>query len=220
MNKKDYIPAKDANFRTWVDDFTSFVDANATRMGIPADELQRLKTLKADWDIKFIAATNPATRTEPAIIAKQEARKTLEDYVRWFVKARIQPNPLVSDADRKSLGVPVYKKKRTPGHKPASLVAGRIDFSVRQQHTLHFFGEAGSGHARPADAEGCEIWIKKGGNPPTENEMQYLGTDSHSPYTVYFNSDEVGMIVYYRLRWVNRHGTGPWSSLISAVVPG
>lgn len=98
-----------------------------------------------------------------------------------------------------------------------------IVFSVRLQHSIHYFDEANSrSRAKPAGVHGCEIWMKLGGSAPVEaSKLTYLTTDTRTPYIVTFDGIDAGKTVYYWLRWVNtRSEHGPWSSAISAMVVG
>jgi len=97
------------------------------------------------------------------------------------------------------------------------------DFSVRLQHTINDADEATSrSKAKPAGVHGCEIRSKIDGSAPSDvSELDYLGTNTRSPFSTTFEGKNAAKNVYYWLRWVNTHGEpGPWSRNITAMIAG
>jgi hypothetical protein len=219
MRNEDFIPRSDAKFNVWVIAFFAYLMINLQKFNIVEDDVLSLLNLKEVWDVKFQIAKSPSTATPAAVIEKQEARKELEASMRKFIKEHLAYNHLVTDGDREGLGLPIYKTTHTAAPVPGTPPAGRVDIGVHQQHILHFFDAPTLGKAKPTGVHSCEIWWKKGGDPPQDEELVYLASDTRSPYTVNFSSTDVGKTVYYKLRWINtRDERGPWSELISAVI--
>jgi hypothetical protein len=76
--------------------------------------------------------------------------------------------------------------------------------------------------AKPDGVMGCEIWVKVGDPAPTDPEqLQFLGTDTRTPYVAEYSGEDAGKVAHYMLRWVNTKGEqGPWSQTVSATITG
>ena len=97
------------------------------------------------------------------------------------------------------------------------------DSLVRLKYTINHTDEATPrSKAKPAGVHGCEIWTKIDGSAPMDaSELDYLATNTSSPYTVTFEGKNAAKNVYYWLRWVNTPvEPGPCSRGISAMVAG
>ena len=219
----DYIPQNDADFNLWQTNLVSITEGSAEPWGIPEESMIPLKALQGNWEECFAIASNKQNRTSADVQAKEDARKAYEKDLRSFVAQWLSYNTRVSNSDRERMGLTVKSGGRTPVPRPTTFPAGTIDFSVRLQHSIHYFDEASPrSKAKPAGVHGCEIWMKVGGSAPVEaSELTYLTTDTRTPYIVTFEGADAGKTVYYWMRWVNtRSEHGPWSSAISAMVAG
>ena len=48
---------------------------------------------------------------------------------------------------------------------------------------------------------GCEIWVKVGDTAPTDpSQLQFLGTDTRTPYVAEYGGEDAGKIAHYMLR--------------------
>jgi hypothetical protein len=93
----------------------------------------------------------------------------------------------------------------------------------RLRHTVSFTDETTpSSKAKPDGVMGCEIWVKVGKQQPTDpSQLQFLGTDTRTPYVAEYGGGEAGKAAHYMLRWVNTKGEqGPWSQTVSATITG
>lgn len=222
MSAHDFIPRADSQFDIWQGNLVSLVEPNVANWGIAAAALTTLKTLQANWERCFEKASNKQNRSAADVRAKRDSRVLFERELRHFVAQWLNHNSLIADSDRSRMGITVKLATRTPAAVPDSCPVGVVDFSVRQQHTVHYVDSFTNGKAKPAGVQGCEVWMKFGGDAPAhESDFIYRCIQTKSPYTVSFTVADIGKMVYYRLRWVNKRGkTGPWSSIINAVVGG
>jgi hypothetical protein len=216
---KNFIPRPDAVFNEWQGTLVNYVRVKLPVWNVPQEDFTALTTLQTDFSAKYAKAENPETRTPAAVTAKIEARNAYEKGMRTFVKEHLTNNHRVTDEDRRNMQLPIHDTKPTPVDPPKSMVLGRIDFSVHQQHTVHVEDSAGKG--RPDNAHGFEAWRKTGGEPPTsDDDFRYAGFSPSTTLTLDYPLADVGKTVYYRFRWVNRRNQpGPWSeAVISAVI--
>lgn len=219
----DYIPQNDADLNVWQGNLVAIVEPNITIWGISADDFAVVKTKQTAWTTAYSKASNKQNRTAADVLAKDDAGVDYKKTIRSFVAQWLANNTKVTDTDRTRMGLTVKTGTRTPAPVPGTSPVGTIDFSVRLQHSIHYYDEASAhSNAKPAGVHGCEIYMKVDGDAPKDaSELTYVGTCTAAPYTVKFDGAKAGKTVYYWLRWVNTRGeVGPWSTVISAMVVG
>ncbi len=219
----DYIPQNDAKMNLWQKNLVEIVESKVTVWGILADDFSLVKTKQVVWEAAFDKASNKQNRTAADVLAKDEAYDEYVAVIRPFVAQWLANNSKVTDSDRARMGLTVKTGTRTPTPAPTTSPVGTVDFSVRQQHTLHYYDEASAhSNAKPEGVHACEIFMKVDGEAPKDaSELNYQGTCTAAPYTVKFDGAKTGKMAYYWLRWVNTRGEyGPWSSTLSAMVVG
>jgi hypothetical protein len=130
-------------------------------------------------------------------------------------------NSQVSDADRRTMGLPVYDRTPTHARVPATRTEMDIVFSQILKHILHVRDSESKSAGKPPHVIGFELWRRVGGDTePTFDEMQLVELATRSPHTLEYPSADRGKLVWYASRWVNTRGEkGPWSEIVSAIVP-
>ena len=219
----DYIPQNDADMNVWQGNLVAIVEPNVTIWGISLDDFTVVKTKQSTWTTAYAKASNKQNRTAADVLAKDDAGDDFKKAIRSFVAQWLASNTKVTDSDRTRMGLTVKTGTRTPTPAPTTSPVGTIDFSVRLQHSIHYYDEASAhSNAKPVGVHGCEIYMKVDGDAPKDaSELTYIGTCTASPYTVKFDGAKAGKIVYYWLRWVNTRGeAGPWSTTVNAMVMG
>jgi hypothetical protein len=220
MGKIDFIPRRDVDFHEWQGNLLVHVNLEAGRWGIPPRALEKLEGPGERWKEAFKVAMDPATRTHATVVEKQEVRKEFEAVLRPFIKGRLAYNELVSDADRKEMGLPVHDKKPTP----VGPVKSRPELEVKRfeldEHRIVARDSVTKGTGKPAGVAGFEVWRKVGGEPPASDEEWRLVVQApRSPHKLAYPQSDEGKRVYYRARWVNTRGVpGPWSEMKSAII--
>jgi hypothetical protein len=220
MSNSDYIPQADGKFLEWVKFLFSYLQLNATAWNIPPDSWTEADTLIAAYDAAYSKAEDP-NRGKADVIAKNKARDALKEVTRKYVKEYIINNHLVTDEDLRHMALPVHDVKPTPSPKPTDMPVGEVDFSRRQQHSVHVKTGTLTGKSKPPKVHGFEVWRKIGGDPPAnDGEWVYANFASRSPLVLDYPQTDAGKTVYYRFRWVNtRNQPGPWSEgYVSAIV--
>ncbi len=219
----DYIPQNDAKMNLWQKNLVEIVESKVTAWGILADDFTLVKAKQVVWEAAFDKVSNKQNRTAADVLAKDEAYEDYVATIRPFVAQWLANNSKVTDSDRARMGLTVKTGTRTPTPAPTTSPVGTVDFSVRQQHIIHYYDEASAhSNAKPEGVHACEIFMKVDGDAPKDaSELTYVGTCTATPYTVKFDGAKTGKMVYYWLRWVNTRGEyGPWSSTLSAMVVG
>jgi hypothetical protein len=222
MSENDYVPSSDSAFDLWQKDLMSALDDFATTWGIPEASVKELNLLKTNWEMAFTKTSNKNNRTLSQVQAKTDARKPYEKKLRKFVAQWLAYNDKVSDSDRENMGLTIKSETHTPVSDPTTFPSGKIDFSVSQQHTIHYVDSETGGKAKPKGVHGCELWMKTGPDAPKDDsEYKYVAIKTKTPHVVTYNISEIGKTIFYRMRWTNKRGKpGPWSPPISASIAG
>ena len=182
-----------------------------------------VKSKQTNWVAAYAKASNKQNRTAADVLAKDKAGEDYSKSIRTFVAQWLASNSKVSDSDRTRMGLTVKTGTRTASPVPTTSPVGSIDFSVRLQHIIHFADDASArSKAKPEGVHGCEIYMKVDGDAPKDStELNYVATDTATPYVLKFDGNKAGKMVYYWLRWVNTRGEcGPWSIAVNAMVMG
>ena len=218
--KNDFIPRSDAQFNEWQSNLFAKLQQNATKWGIPAAQITELTSLKKEFEVRYAAAENPATRTRAAVTMKNEARKAYESAIRSVLKAYVTYNPAVSDEDRINMGLPIHKTSRTSVAVPATYPEYTVETSLRQI-IIHFRDAGKERKAKPTGVGGALIRWDILDTPPTKAiDLLNSALDTASPYTLRFTENQRGSRVYFALAWQNTKGeVGPWSEIGMAIVP-
>jgi hypothetical protein len=217
----DYIPKADSEFQVWTHFFVKNLDTMRDRLHIPPEVYATLTAQNDDFTEKLVLATQPGTRTTPAVAAKNEARSILKKTVRQMVKEFLVYNHALTNPDREALGLPVHKTTRTPAPVAATPPHFEIGIKILRHLTVHFYDSEQMSKAKPAGQLGVEIrWMISTAPPAHISDFVHSSLDLHSPFTLEFEEDERGKTVYFCLCWINtRAKQGPWSEIKSAIIP-
>jgi hypothetical protein len=216
----DYIPAGDAQFHAWQNNFVVYVNGHLAELGLVAGDVVDLNATAATWTTDYPAHTAAQSAAQAARQAKDGARDGLEGTIRPLVR-RLQASPDVDDSERAAMGITVPDREGTPEGPPKTRPVVSVDTSQRLQHTIAFADEATpTRKAKPDGVMGAEIWVKVGDPPPTDpSELSFLSVDTRTPYVADYPGEDGGKTAHYMLRWVATTGEkGPWSETASATI--
>jgi hypothetical protein len=221
MKKKDYMPKKDEDFDIFQGNVYNAAVANVSKWLIPQQLIAALEAPRQRWNTAYATYCNPAMRTAAVVQEKNDARKAYQAMLRTFIQGQLMHNSQVSDAERRAVGLPVYDRTPTQATTPKTRTETEVDFSQIMKHLLHVRDSESKSSGKPAHTIGFEIWRRVGGDTePAYEEMQLLELATRSPHTVEYTSADRGKMVWYATRWVNTRGEkGPWSEIVSAIVP-
>ncbi len=218
----DYIPRPDADFNVWQSRFLNYVDANQAALGLTAADLTPLTAAQTTWGNDYDAHTAAQAAAQGAQQTKKNTRDSFESSLRSLVR-RLQGLPSLTEAQRAEMGVGSRDTPRTTTGVPTTRPIASVDTSQRLRHTVNFTDETTpNSRAKPEGMMGCEIWVKVGDPAPADpDQLQFLATDTRTPYVAVYGGEDAGKVAHYMLRWVNRKGEqGPWSQTVSATITG
>ena len=220
-----YIPATDAGFDAWTDNFATLLTADPTAYGEDAASALAVQNAYDAWAAAYLLATNPGTRTSPTIADKDAQRVNLDAAARP-VAQRINARSSVTNTQRSDLGITIRKTTRTPVPPPAtapevvlrSLIPGVAELQIRDSTTP-------TTKAKPAGVIGCELWVKVDTVPtPDPTEASLVKITTQTPNTLTFTPLQAGLIASVFGRWTTRSGpsgvaqVGPWSTATSFTI--
>jgi hypothetical protein len=223
----NFIPRSDAEFDPWQDNLVSKVDPMAGQLGISEAVITETHTKKARWDAAYKAAENPATRNKVVVVEKNEARTDYESNLRNLNNTYLMHSPVLTDAMRVQMGLPIHKTTRTPVPPPTTMV----ELLLRQlggfRVEVSFFPVSENTaakerrEAKPAGVRGVELrWAILPAPPKSLDELVHSEFDTRSPYIFQFDLPEAGKTLYVCARWENTTGQkGPWNKIESIIIP-
>jgi hypothetical protein len=175
---------------------------------------------KTRWVNAYAAYLPRETRTPLLTFEKNASKKEYESHLLKLIKI-LQASTLVTDDDRKAIGIYIAPPHRTPHPPPTTLVEFEFDTSVIRRLTLHFHDAGSASRAKPRGALGADIRWAIRDTPPIEvEELWNSGFATRTPFMLEFKDSERGKTVYFCLRWENTTGQkGPWNEIKSAIIP-
>ena len=213
-------PRSDADFTTAAGNLVDYATANMAALGLVAGDLTAVAAARTDWESKYPAAVAAQNASIAATDAKNVSRPLYEEELDLLV-AKMAGSGQMDSAEAAAMGLNVPDTEPTPVAAPTTRPVVNVDFSQRFTHVIHFSDEALPGSTRkPEGVRAVHIFNKVGGTPPaTPDDVDFLATDTRTPYTVVYDGSEAGQIAYYMLRWENTRGEfGPWSETVSATI--
>ena len=155
---------------------------------------------------------------------KDAARRNLESEFRNLVR-QLRANPSFTNAMAASLGLPPRDREPTPIQPGPEIPT--LEVAVQSlRHTVRFWQADAQGGRRgkPAWARAIRLVyavVEPNEPPPPIEQMQYLATDTASPYIWDLPSEWVGKDIWYRGAWETPRGArGAWSDPARATVAG
>lgn len=209
-----YMPRADA---AAVQFMCRFVDALRERPAVyrvSSDELAALEQAVGQFVQAFSVASNPVTRTKPAITTKDERRLSAELACRP-IYLRIKVDPEISDADKIAAAIRPVNASRRRTAPPSEKPSIQLQSLTTSSHVLVWMGGA-----KPRGAVGLQLFRSLSqDDDETPVAPEYLGTYSRNPIHISYHREDNRKLATYIARWIDRRGrTGPWSNRVQAVV--
>lgn len=220
-----YLPAADAAFDAWFANFSALITANPTDFGLVSGDATTIAASFTSWHAAYLLATNPSTRTSPAIAAKDAERFSAEAVIRPYA-TQISRNPAVLNADKTAVGVNLPNTSRTPVPPPTTQPTLSLVSAIHNLQTLAYRDSATpTTKAKPPGAIGMELWRTIATTPATDpSAAELVGIVTKSPANIGTSSGDAGKFATYFGRWTTRSGpggvaqVGPWSAPLAVVI--
>jgi hypothetical protein len=216
----DFIPHSDGAFLEWAKTLTAYAAAHLTAFNVPETALTPIQAQLTAYNTAFEAAQDP-NRGKVDVLAKNKAKDALTATLRAFIKAYLAYNPAVTDADKKSMDLPLHDGARTPVPPPSTVPEAEAKTPYPMVVEIHFHDEGREKRGKPAGVHGAKIAYALLDTPPsTVEDLTRSAFDPRSPFTLNFEENQRGKALYFALHWENAKGqAGPWSVIQKAIVP-
>lgn len=221
-----FIPASDAGFASWSANFEAIMAVDFAAYGLTSGQATAYTASDTAWQSAYATAVNPATRTKPAVAAKDSQRVATEALARQYA-AIIRANPAVTDMMRLDAGLNLPTLAPTPVPAPVTSPIISIRNLVPNAANLDYRdSENPDPKAKPEGVVSAEIVAAIGVAPavsPTAGSTVALQT--RTPFQLGFSPDDSGSVVTLFSRWVTRSGPGgsaqkgPWAMPVSFTLP-
>ena len=99
-----YIPAKDAQFDAWLNNFSTLISAAPATYGLVAGDATTIAAQYSSWHAAYLLCTSKSTKTANAVSAKNTAKVTALAIIRPYAQT-ISNNPGVTSANKIALGL-------------------------------------------------------------------------------------------------------------------
>ncbi|MDR1131015.1 MAG: hypothetical protein LBL15_01170 [Oscillospiraceae bacterium] len=216
----DYVPGKDREFLDWANGLYDYAAVHYSPWNVPPPQTA-FGALMENYQTAYKAAVSP-DHSSVDILRKNEARGALEKEIRAYVKEFLINNSLVTDDDRKEMGVPIHKTTRTPVPVPATYPALKIDTGVPRRLLITYHDSASEKRGKPEGVHGAEVrWAQLDKPPADVGELINSSFDTKPPLILDFKEHERGQRVFLCARWeINRDGEkGPFGNIEEAFIP-
>jgi hypothetical protein len=225
MARRAYIPRKDDDFYTFQANLVNIVVANAGAWGIPAPAVAALVARRAAYEPLYLKVQNKTTRTRTDVLAHRQMRKIYEKEISVFVKAYLF-NPLVTNEDRMSMGIPPRDIEPTPrGKIDAIPVVGLTAIGGGDIKTRCRVTTDQTRYSKHPLADGIEVkytWVPKGEMPPEKpDDCKNALVSRKAQFIIHCGPGNAGETFYGFFRWVNLtnpQNSGQWSNFIKVVI--
>jgi hypothetical protein len=170
----------------------------------------------------FEAWRNSAERTPTKTTALSNAETDFRKVYRQFYTGYMKNNPLVTDEDLVSAGMPKRSSGgRKPPRKPDTLIRVTVKALGPGRLSFQYGDENSQGQAKPENVHGAEMIYAILDMPPTDwSQLIHNASDTRTPLVLEFSGEQRGKTLYFSMRWVNtRSEKGPWNAIDSAIIP-
>lgn len=223
MASNQYPPGAEPALITAV---TTFRDVAVTNPSLYATTSAAVATLGGkvtDFVSKYNVCQIPATRTKPALEAKDASKVDLLAYFRPLVRS-VTNSVSMDNTKRAALGIPLRDEFPTPIVAPAeppTTEVAEMNGYVAKFKTRPAGSEGRS--ARPANVTMIHVWSFVGPTPPTNlNDWNFEGPCSRAIFEIAFDASlAVGTRVWACCQWVTARGlTSPACAPIGLLIGG
>jgi len=215
-----YIPNKNENMVTWMDNFQATVDANPMAFGLSDADIAAIDAAIEALDAAWAPMTSSSTKTKAVVAAFNAQRDATMQVVRPYATVISQSQAITSE-NKSAAGVTVRKTTRTPVPAPStkplltliSMIVGAITMQYRDATTPTQKG-------KPFGVVGAEVWINIGTAFATDpSQCSYYGLMSKTPFALAYDTGDSGKKITIFARWATKGclasggaaQTGPWS---------
>ncbi len=218
----DYIPTTNAGKLTFGQNAVALITPAPITWGLTAGIATQLGTYVSDYETKFQAANEPATKSRANTFAARQARNLMVAYIRDLV-ATIQGTVAVTDQMKYDMGITVRGlNPPTPIHPPDEAPIMEIQWVTGRLIGVRVHAADSARRGKPEGVQGCSVCMYTGPLPlPTEvTAWTTIGESSRTIFEAEVPATIApGTTVYLVSYWKSpRLMSGPASAPVSLVI--
>ncbi len=218
-----FLPDTDAGLLAWSSNFSTLITATPTAYGLTAGNATDYATAQTAYASALTAATEPSTRGNATVLAKDIARDELIALTRLFAR-QVGNTMSVTDLQRQALGLTIRDPEPSPIPPPADWPGVQVRKVVGRTVSLRLINtENPTRRAKPPGVIGASIFTFVGTTPPTEiTDWVFEGNTGKTLVDVTFPSTvPAGATVFITCFWFNgRKESGPACPPVSTNLQG
>jgi hypothetical protein len=216
-----YIPAKDAAFDAWANNFSALATATPATYGLSAGIAATIAVAYALWAAAYALVTSPSTKTKTTVSEKNTQRVNLLAIMRP-ISQQVANNAGVASSDKTAIGVNPRTSTPNPITAPTSLpILAFASANPLQTHLRYSDSVAGPAvKSKPYGVVAVQFYGQTSATAITDPTLLPLkATITKSPLTLAWGSGDVGKTAYVAARYITRKGlVGPWSAIMTFAV--
>jgi len=222
MGARNWLPSKQADLITFMENFSSLILANPATYGLSAGDANAIATNVTTAAGNYALAASSDTRTPINVNAKDTAINVAVATVRKY-GAIIRDNYGISDDLKTGLGITVRDLHPTrvaiPLTNPLISVVGTTPGQITLKARDSAAGDKVK--AKPAGVKFMELAGASSATVVTDaGTLPIQKLTTRTPLFFATTPADSGKTVYLAGRWINTTGEpGPWSPIVTAVAP-
>lgn len=218
-----YIPARNGDFVTWLDNFSALISATPGTYGLSSGDASAIASVDAAVDAAYGLISSPSTKTATTVQAWNAERAGSMGTIRPYAQM-IANNAGVSTSAKIAVGVNPRTSVPIPITAPTTAPA-LVSVSTSTAGTILRFRDATSSpsvKAKPYGVTQLQLFGMTSATAITDPaELTFIQVLTKTPLTQAMPSGSAGKTAYFAARWQTRTGLlGPWSPIISCIVAG
>lgn len=224
MNKLVFsIPVGSNDRYNFIINMLKLIQKNSVAWNIPADIVKKLEDAVNEYTDVYSVASNRNTQSPAATAARNQKWEEVSVIVNSVYNNHLLTNDTISSVDREALHIHLSSSGGTASPAPTTTpIVSLVSEGVSTLKVMYSDSSKPGTHSKPENVAFCEIHYVAGSatTPATPAECNESANISRSHALIQFAPEQRGKTVYAYARWVNRNGkTGPWSGIISAIIP-
>lgn len=222
--RNDYIPRPDNDFNDFQEILVNAVNTNGAAWGIPPADVATLVGPQANWAAAWAIAKNKTNRTQTQVAAKDEARAIYETVLRRFIQQWIYDNPVMTNGQRTSCGLPPHDNTKTPAavpeHAPEVITKLQDGHGIRFKFRYPDMEDGARILGLPNGVKLVEIVWDFELPPNGAAGCRFHSFSLKSTKLLTFPTEDEGKKAVFFARYVTSLGeAGPWSAQRWSVIP-
>jgi hypothetical protein len=176
-----------------------------------------------NWEVKYEANIDPATKNSRTAEEKTKAREALEPIMHKWIEY-LRGNENVTDEQERDMGIFEESHSSRPTPTTDKIPELTVELDVIRRVTVGFKSKGEKSKAKPTGVSHIEVaWDIRDTPPKRVDELKNVELFTRTPFILNdFEEEDRGKSVYMAARWVMNadvSGYGPWSEITFAIIP-